>query len=191
MYILGICLLIELTGGVVALIFRNQVSRVQLLLMKNVTHNPWHYSYAAEQVTGIKIVTWALLDGGLKAGPDFLGPFNFGEGWDWPPILEMNSTLKNLEKIWWLRTCNTGKMSFQLLLYYKVLSSRLPSGSQMADRGSFQLDLETWLFFSGQNVLPYLKDSCSLPTSISNTTDFCRRPCCLQACYNDIKPSFF
>lgn len=26
MYILGICLLIELTGGVVALIFRNQVS---------------------------------------------------------------------------------------------------------------------------------------------------------------------
>lgn len=30
MYILGICLLIELTGGVVALIFRNQVSRLRL-----------------------------------------------------------------------------------------------------------------------------------------------------------------
>lgn len=71
-------------------------------------------------------------------------------------------------------------------MHYSMLSSSFPSVSQIALSGSFQLHLETMLFFTGQNVLPCIRDTSSLPTSMSNTTHFCRRPRHLQAHYNYI-----
>lgn len=109
MYILGICLLIELTGGVMALIFRNQVSCLLQVLMWSScssTHlmELWRQVQAFQASQGSVVVRFAT-------------------------ILETNSRLKNLEKIWWPQMCNTGKMSFQLFVDDKMISSVLPSGS--------------------------------------------------------------